>query len=189
MRQARSHTRSGQSLVEALIAISLLLVGFLGTITLINRSIGLTRVVADSYVGTYLAAEGIEVTKSLIDSNYIAGRPYYEGFQACASTCDWELDADTTWERRPTPFVSPGRTLWYDPNVRSYSYLQTGIETTYRRKVSVTLTGPNAKEIVVISRVEWRARGGGDSSVTLEDHFYDWGGAGTASTSSTSTAE
>jgi Tfp pilus assembly protein PilV len=188
MRQVRSHTRSGQSLVEALIAISLLLVGFLGTITLINRSIGLTRVVADSYVGTYLAAEGIEVTKSLIDANYVAGRPYYEGFQACASTCDWELDANSTWESgRPTEYA--GRTLWYDPIVRAYSYAPFGTATTYKRKVSVTLTGPNAKEIVVISRVEWRARGGGDSSVTLEDHFYDWGGAGTASTSSTSTAE
>ena len=46
--------------MEAMIAITLLLVGFLGTITLINRSVGLTRVVADSYVGSYLASEGVE---------------------------------------------------------------------------------------------------------------------------------
>lgn len=186
MQQDRSRTRSGQSLVEAMIAISLLLVGFLGTITLINRSVGLTRVVADSYVGTYLAAEGIEVTKSLIDANYIAARPFHDGFEGCDTTCDWEMESDATWESgRPAEYV--GRTFWYDPIQRLYSYAPFGTETSFTRKVSVTLTGATAKELIVVSRVEWRARGGGKSSVVVEDHFYDWFVSGEA-TSTTSTS-
>lgn len=187
MQQARSRTRrSGQSLVEAMIAISLLLVGFLGTITLINRSVGLTRVVADTYVGSYLAAEGVEVVKNMVDSNYIAQRPFYTGFETCTATCDWELQYDSSWESmRPTTFSGSGRTLWYDPFQRLYSYSGFGTETTFTRKVSVTLAGPTGKELIVRSRVEWLARGGGRSSTMVEDHFYDWYNAG----ASTSTAQ
>lgn len=176
-----------------MIAISLLLVGFLGTITLINRSVGLTRVVADSYVGSYLAAEGVEVVKSLVDANYLAGRPFFDGFAelGCYSTCELELESDTTWDAaRPATYV--GRTFWYDPIQRLYSYAPFGTETTFTRKVSVTLVGPSAKELIVESRVEWTARGGGRTAVTVEDHFYDWFASGSATSTgggSTSTAE
>ncbi len=185
MQQDKSHSRSGQSIVEAMIAISLLLVGFLGTITLINRSVGLTRVVADTYVGTYLAAEGIEVTKSLIDANYIADRPFSDGFALCATKCDWEMQYDSTWEAgRPADYV--GKTFWYDPTNGRYSYDPFGTETTFTRKVTVALGGPTGNQLTVTSRVEWKARGGGTSAVTLEDRFYDWYISGSA-TSTTST--
>lgn len=174
-----------------MIAISLLLVGFLGTITLINRSVGLTRVVADSYVGTYLAAEGIEVVKNLIDANYVAERPFFAHFEGCMNTCDWEVEYDSTWESNsPSTYPSgTGHTFSYDPNTHLYSYSGGGTPTTYTRKVSVTLVAPNAKEIVVSSRVEWRARGGGNSAITVEDHFYDWTGVLASSTASTTTAD
>lgn len=189
----RSKSRSGQSLVEAMIAISLLLVGFMGAITLINRSIGLTRVVADQYVGTYLAAEGIEVVKSLVDANYLASRPFHDGFESCVNTCEWQLQYDSTWESgRPQAYT--GRTFWYDPLNGTYTYTPFGTETSFTRKVNVTLGGPTGNELMVESRVEWRSRGGGTAAVTLEDRFYDWylldtgTTTSTISTSSTSTA-
>lgn len=187
MQQAKLHTRSGQSLIEAIIAISLLLVGFLGTITLINRSVGLTRVVADSYVGSYLAAEGIEVVKSLIDSNYLQERPFFSGFAACDTTCDWELEYNSSWEsNRPSDYT--GRTFTYDPIQRLYTYSAFGTATSFTRKVSVTLVGPSGKEMIVSSYVEWDARGGGKSAVTVEDHFYDWFNSGNTTTASSSTS-
>lgn len=161
-----------------MIAISLLLVGFLGTITLINRSVGLTRVVADSYVATYLAAEGIEVVKSMIDSNYLAERAFFEGFQRCVglTPCEWEVQYDTSWEDLPVPSAGSGRErkLWYDPISGAYTYSPFGTETPFTRRVTVRLEGEGAREIQVVSRVEWRARGGGLSAATLEDRFYDW---------------
>jgi hypothetical protein len=184
MQQDKSPSRSGQSLVEAMVAISLLLVGFLGTITLINRSIGLTRVVADNYVGTYLAAEGIEVVKNLIDANYIAGRPFSDGFALCTTTCDWELEYDSTWESNaPTTYAD--RTFTYDPIGNRYAYGIGGNATTFKRKVSVTLGGASGRQLLVTSRVEWLSRGGGTSAVALEDRFYDWylTGASAAATS------
>ncbi len=161
-------------MVEAMIAISLLLVGFLGTITLINRSVGLTRVVADSYVGTYLAAEGIEVVKSMIDANYLADRPFFDGFAGCTTSgCNWELEYKSTWETDP-PVVTTNRKLWYNPRQGTYSYGPIGTPSPFTRTVTVQLVGPTARQLNVTSRVEWVTRGGGLTAVVLEDRFYDW---------------
>src|SRR6185369_4698812 len=59
--------RSGQSLIEAIIAITLLTIGFLGIARLLSQSLFFTKVVSDQTTATYLAAEGIEIVKNLID--------------------------------------------------------------------------------------------------------------------------
>jgi len=63
--------QSGASLVEMLIAISIVVVALLGILTLINRSLGLNRVTNEFYTGTYLAAEGIEIVKNMFDRSFL----------------------------------------------------------------------------------------------------------------------
>ena len=63
----------GQAIIEVLVAVSMLTVGFLGVVTLLAKSLGLNRVVTESYTATYLAVEGVELVKNLIDANSIAG--------------------------------------------------------------------------------------------------------------------
>src|SRR5437868_4954462 len=160
MQLGKLPTRSGQSLVEALIAIGVLVMGFMGILTLVNQSAGLTRVVANNFIGSYLAAEGIEVIKSLQDSNYLQGRPFYEGFTSCSNAndpCEWEVQWDSKWENyRPGghPPAYGGNTLNYDPNQDIYSY-GGGIPTSFKRKVTVVLSGSPANELTVSSRVLW----------------------------------
>lgn len=169
--------RAGQTLIEAMIAIGLLTIGFLGIVALINRSIGLNRVVSDSYVATYLAAEGIEVTKNLIDANYLQGRPFFTGFSSCVtSPCTrdtgtaWEVAADTDWDAHP-PRPDTDRTLYYDPATQEYSYASFGEVTPFVRSIELRASGTS---IQVNSIVRWRTRGGGESMINLEDHFYNW---------------
>jgi len=52
-----------------MIALSILVFSFLGLWGLLARSYAITRIVSDDYIGTYLAAEGIEIVKNLIDYN------------------------------------------------------------------------------------------------------------------------
>jgi len=167
--------RRGQTIVEAMVAVSLLIIGFLGIISLINRSIGLNRVVADNYTATYLAAEGIEVVKSLVDSNFIQGTPWFTGFESCTGSCEWEVQYDTSWEDASTrPVNYSGRFLNYETTSALYSYSPFGEPTPFRRRVMVVLGGAGNNEITVRSFVEWRSRGGSLSSIELEDHFYNW---------------
>jgi len=59
--------------VEAMIAISVMVIGLLGIFSLTSQSLGLYRVAYEQYVAVNLAAEGIEVVKNMIDTNVIAG--------------------------------------------------------------------------------------------------------------------
>ena len=62
------HSRRGQTLVEALVALSILTTGFFGIVSLLTKSFQLNRTTMNDTQATYLAAEGIEIAKNLIDS-------------------------------------------------------------------------------------------------------------------------
>ena len=156
---------SGQALIEVLVAISVLTVGFLGIVTLLSRALALSRVVSDNYTATYLAAEGIEVTKNIVDAQFMGAR---RGWNSTVSHGSYEVDYDST------SFTNyAGRNLLYDAQTRLYSY-KNGVLTPFTRKVTITYVGSGQQEIIVDSEVDWIARGGGKSAVLLEDHFYNW---------------
>src|SRR4030042_2492611 len=54
----------GQLLIEALVAVSLMMVGMLGVFGVLSQSLGLNRVAADQYIAVNLASEGIELIKN-----------------------------------------------------------------------------------------------------------------------------
>lgn len=149
-------------LIEMLVALGILTVGFLSVITLLSRALGLNRVVADNYTATYLATEGIEVAKNILDSNAIRGRGWNEGF----GDGSYELESSSL-----ELSANQDRYLTFDPESRRYGY---GFSDTtpFKRVISVALNGQN--EVVVNSRVDWVSRGGGTFNVNLEDHFFNW---------------
>lgn len=154
--------RNGQALVESIIALSVLTVGLLGIITLLSQSIGLNRSVADSYAATYLAAEGIEVVKNIVDMNRIQGRAWNDGL------------ANGTYEvvyNGTSLMANQDRFLRYDPATNLYSY-SGSLETPFKR--SVTITRVSDDELRVVARVTWTTRGAGSFEIILEDHFFKW---------------
>ena len=170
----RAAPRSGQALVEVMVAVAILTVGFLGIATLLSRALALNRMVADNYVGTYLAAEGIEIAKNIIDGNILQGPnpPWNAGngvddFGHAGDAGGCQVDyADTGMNQDcSTP-------LSFDPQTKLYSYRSAPQPTSFRRCVFITLVGQN--ELKVESQVTWITRGGGTSEITLEDHFYNW---------------
>ncbi len=154
--------RRGQALLEAIIAGGVLTVGFLGLLALLARSLSVNRVVADNYVASYLAAEGIETVKNMIDANVLQHNAWNNGFRDGV----YEVAYDS---RSLTP--SQGRFLSFDPATNLYSY-EGSRDTSYVRKIFVTLVGPD--EMAVNSVVSWTSRGGGSSEINLEDHFFNW---------------
>ncbi len=158
---ARRRARRGQVVVESLVALGILTVGFLGILTLLSRSISLNRVVSDNYTATYLAAEGLEVVKNIIDTNVIQNRPWNSGF----SNGDFEVQyASALLE------ATQSRFLLFDPSQNLYSY-GGSVVTPFTRTIRVALVGGN--EIKVNSIVSWSSRGG-EYDINLEDHFFNW---------------
>jgi Tfp pilus assembly protein PilV len=178
-------SRSGQSLVEAMVALSVLTLGFLGMVSLLSRSLVLTRVVSDQATATYLAEEGIEVAKNLIDHDVWAhyANPAVTGWGTCffsaSSYADVELDYTTTDCSTLAEF-SAGDSLFFDPVTDLYGYhlpaSDDPVPTGFTREIKVTrgdYNGTEYAEIIVHSIVRWSTAGVGQS-LDLEDHFFDW---------------
>lgn len=155
--------KKGQALIETLIAISVLAIGFMGVIGLLSRSLGLNRVVADNYTATYLAAEGLEVVKNILDSNTLAGN-----WDRGINSGDFEVEYGSIRLES-----NQNRFLVFDPGTRLYSYNGPQEEQTpFRRKITIAFAGQD--EVKVNSLVSWTTRGGGTFEVDVEDHFFDW---------------
>lgn len=137
----------------------------MGVITLLSRAISLNRVVADNYTATYLAAEGIEVAKNIIDGNVLQQQPWNNGVQQG----EYELDYRST----AISSAFAGRKLRFDTETRIYSY-DGEVETPFIRKITVTPVGDGSTEVRVNSEVAWTGRGGAESIINLEDHFFNW---------------
>ena len=158
----RKKLNNGYILIEAIIGISIAIIGILGILGLLSRSASLNRVVTDQFIGNYLAAEGIEITKNLIDGNVIQEKPWNQNF----ATGNFETDYSSL-------ILEPNqnRQILFDPADKLYSY-KAGNPTNFIRTINIELIGSD--EIKVNSVVKWVTRGGGRFEVNLEDHFFNW---------------
>lgn len=162
--KGRAYRQAGQLVVEAIIAIAILVTAVLIFLGALSRSLGFNRVIADQYVGTYLASEGIEIVKNIVDANYLQKKPWNDGL----ADGDFEAVYDD---------VSLGsavnRQFYFDKNTGKYTYdsCVDCRETSLTRIISIERIGGG--EIRINSRVNWKNRGL-DYSINLEDHFFDW---------------
>ena len=163
----------GYLMIELIIAISLLTVGLLGFLQLLYRSVSLNQVIADQFTANYLAMEGVEVVKNLIDAVYVRSlstlEPWNTGF---ATEACYEVDMETS-DINAAPVVNcstlSNTPLNYDSSFYTYG---PGTETPFYRTVHITPIGTD--EIKVNSTVTWRGRGGVNYKIDLEDHFFNW---------------
>ncbi|KKU19685.1 MAG: hypothetical protein UX31_C0019G0012 [Candidatus Nomurabacteria bacterium GW2011_GWA1_46_11] len=157
--------QKGQLLIEAMVAVSLMLVGLLGIFGVLSRSLGLSRVAADQFVAVNLASEGIELAKNIFDSNIENGKAWNYGFTGGDTTVGYlssELgDCD-------------GEELYLDTESGFYTCsVIRDVRSKFSRTINVT-TDPSVERVRVISTVSWTGRGGLASTATVEDHFYNW---------------
>lgn len=158
---------SGQLLVEAMIAISVTIVGLLGIFSLLSRSLGLYKTVADQYVAANLAAEGIEVVKNILDSNAISGSAWNKGLAASQ-----KFAFGVQYNSEAIDQSLSEKNLRFDSTSQLYNY-ETGTPTNFKRVITIENISPD--EIQVNSEVIWKTRGGlADSKIDLEDHFFNW---------------
>ena len=159
-----------------MVAVSLLTMGLLGTLALLSKSFYLNRNAADNTTATYLAAEGIELTKNIIDHDVFTGLAL-SGTPNWGTTCfnpvfpqGYRVDYTTTGcPQKLTGGVTA--ILNYDPTGHRYSY---GLGSPSRFSRVIRVTRPSANEIEVQSIVTWSSGLIASQSLILDDHFYNW---------------
>ncbi|MCR4261078.1 MAG: hypothetical protein NUV96_01995 [Candidatus Colwellbacteria bacterium] len=171
-----SKKQKGQLLVEAMVAVSLMLVGLMGIFGVLSRSLGLSRVAGDQFVAASLASEGIEIAKNAFDSDVGGVKAWNFGFNPGCYYGDYkssslsELDQDDCGEYDNAPEEVR---LYFDEGSGLYDHDASGAPSKFFRTIRVE--GVAGIEMVkVISEVFWIERGGSTSYVAVEDHFYNW---------------
>ena len=79
----------GQSLIELLVAMAVIIVGLTAAGMFVISNIRLQELSADRVIATNLAREGIEIAKAQRDSNWLAGCYFYNGMMQ-GSACTTE---------------------------------------------------------------------------------------------------
>lgn len=162
MRGKLAGNNKGQLLIEAMVAMGVISIGLLGVFSLLSSSLGITNITSNQYVGTYLASEGIEVVKNIIDTNVYNQNPWDEYLVQSSQPYSFTVQYNSvgTDIANSVPTTQP---LQFDPTTGLYNYT-TGNKTVFTRAITVTpitLANGQADELQVDSVVSWTNQGGG----------------------------
>lgn len=161
---------SGFTIVELMIAITLMATGIMAIYALVPQGIKTSVVNTDKYLATQLAREGIEVVRNIRDTNWLEQMEsptaaWDEGLTGCAAGC--EVDYTTPAVKDPVlTAYGAGRYIKVDGN-GLYNYTA-GTDTRFKRKIEII---PISGNLQVKSVVSWSAD---YNDVLLEEILYDW---------------
>lgn len=148
----------GFTFVEALVAMSLIIIAFVNVLYLANYALGNIREARDNMVASYLAQEGIELTTAARNENWLQARAFDTGLTGSTYAVDYQGVSAATDAH-----------LKFDAQ-QGFQYT-TGADTAFTRRITVSKPGANI--IKVQSNVLWSERGS-LRSLVVEDNLYDW---------------
>lgn len=155
----------GFTLVEALVAIAILITAVVGPISLIGDATHKLYYSRDRLIALNLAQEGIEVVRQKRDSNMLSAGIWDVGIGAGNYTISATSSAPigSTTETTPQP-------VYMD----SYGfYTQNGGTATQFKRIVNTTGGGATPELKASSTVTW-ATGGQSGTVTVSEYLFKW---------------
>ncbi|PIR98089.1 MAG: hypothetical protein COT89_01470 [Candidatus Colwellbacteria bacterium CG10_big_fil_rev_8_21_14_0_10_42_22] len=168
--------KSGQLMVEAMVAISLLSIGMLGTFGVLSQSLGISRIAADQYVAANLASEGIEIVKNEIDAEYTTSGTFATNiFSKNNKFCpvDYKSGIQSGCRNAEPTNLKSNNIDQFRVKQDGYGvYGSTGDPTSFVRYVHIEWIEPHIIEVK--STVKWIGRGGLDFDIEVADKFYNW---------------
>jgi len=166
----------GFSLVEALVAIAILLTVISGVMVLVNLSIKSGQDVSNRLSASYLASDAIEYLRYSRDSTWLSDNQ--DSFQYwlnnVVDACDGSsCQIDTReGEGDPTNCGSSCPNLEYFSDY-TYGYGSGGEESRFTR--TVEFVGGGSDEVIVEVTITWPKAGGGTGELVLTDTLSSWG--------------
>lgn len=160
----------GFTLVETLVAITVLILAVAAPLTLGSQGLTTSRIARDQVVGTYLIQEAIEHVRNTRDTNILNGNGWFTGLSNCtAGTCRIDVPANTI--AACTGTCPP---LRYNPTSGLYGYSSSsGWQTTkFTRTVSIQETTANVEARVVVT-ITWRD-GLIVRTISTDEYLLNW---------------
>ncbi len=149
---------AGFTLLEMVVALSLLIGGVLVVYSSSARMMAHIYDNQSRLVASYLAQEGVEVVRNIRDKNWSGGQSWLNGL----GIGNWQVQHNSTFLT-----AYNGQPLRLDNGYYQYG---SGPNTVFRRKI--TISHPGADVMNVLVEVNWPHDGG--HSVKAEKFFYNW---------------
>lgn len=186
--------KSGFTLIETLVAVSVLAFAFIGPLTLGYYSIKSDAAAKNQLTAFFLAQDAMEYIRNRRDTNFLQRPliPWLSGMSQCIDNRPPPFNTtycrvDTTQPQDPPSIAPPGYTngaiatcsgagcgLLYRPSDGLYNHLS-GNNTIFIRTVQISDVALNPDEKKVKITISWTERTG-TKSFTLEEHLFNWGG-------------
>ncbi|MFZ3073861.1 MAG: prepilin-type N-terminal cleavage/methylation domain-containing protein [Minisyncoccales bacterium] len=172
----------GFTLVEVMTALTIIMVGIVGVYGLINQTLSASKTASMQLTAAYLGKEGIEIVRNIRDSNYLKslnGEPGYDqehswmsGLTSSGSpenvNCSTSTGCAADYSMQALSLGYANTPLKFNGSFYNYS---TGVETPYKRIITVNHSGGNFLEVVV--SVNW-VEHGRNHSMTVRENLYNW---------------
>lgn len=162
----RPSNSSGFSLMEVLLAISIVLVALTGIMSLLSSINASASTSSSKLIAANLAQEGIEVVKSIRDLNF-GVNGWYDWYGSIIGASQYLLQYNDTafraWQDTP---------LKYDAATGLYGY-DAGTATPFAFKRTIILTKIDDNEIKVEAVVSWTEHNR-SQTLTVEDRLWNW---------------
>ena len=168
----KAKMNKGFTLIETLVAISILLVAVTAAMTLSFQSIRTASLIKNKFVASMLAQEGIELVKNQRDSNFIENEDWLERLDAClgANPCRARLKSTDAKVNFPACGGGTCPPLQIGSNY-FYGY-DSGVSTIFTRTIVIREIIPDQEAEVTVT-VEWQERFS-PQSVTIVGNIFNW---------------
>lgn len=177
----------GFTLVETLVAITVVVTAMVGPLYAVQQSLNASRTAREQLIASSLAQEGVEYVRNIRDNNYLclfmnpgSNRSWLyrlDGTGASGASCVATASAENCIAPA-TCVVDPTQDtisrsivpLYLDPT-GLYNQASSGVPTPYTR--TVQLSAVSATEMLVTVTVTWTSKGQ-QRNVTVREYLHNW---------------
>ena len=171
----------GFTLIETLIAISVLMIAVIAPMTLATDSLAAAYYARDQIIASNLAQEGIEVVRSVRDGNILTiaeggNTTIFNGIPSTNGqpfTVDALMPASQAMQLCPQAVCLPLQTNGTEYS-QNYAAQSGWTSTIFTRTVTAKLINSNPNELRISVTVSWIEGAYQQRSVTLDEDLYQW---------------
>jgi len=173
MRNLSKKKIKGFTMAEALIAISIILIGVISSFLMVFKSLYDVSIIQDRLTATFLVQEGIELIRQKRDSNYLASNGSWDtGLSQGNYRIGLKLgNQGIEGIIFDTNTNSDNAILYQDPETGIFNYSSRGNKTPFTRIITITKVSDN--ELKVECKVSWNVKKLA-FTIKAEDHLFNW---------------
>ncbi len=165
--------QKGFTLIEALVAISLLMTAMASTLSVTQKALSASFISKDQMTASFLAQDALESIKNIRDQVEINSDNSYwlSGLENCLGVNKCVIDS--TYLKISSDIGQPLNIESNDQGFVKYDYGAQGTPSKFFRSVNIKIPGDNKDEAEIIVSVSWDAPSG-QQIITVSDFIYNY---------------